>query len=115
MRSSSAGSNPRQCCLQPKLPPCCSGRCSPLVRSLCEKSTAGKPSTVTSLISQLTSLPDPICSYYQRLRQTNSNTDRDVTSNGFKSVSLGRCHINAFHTPMRRGPALDRTTYIQTM
>jgi transposase-like protein len=49
-------------CLRPKLRPCCSGRCLPLVKSPCEKSTAGKPSTRTSLTSRLTSLPDPISS-----------------------------------------------------
>ena len=43
MRNSSAGSRPRRCCLRPKPQPCCSGRCSPPVRSQCAKSTGGRP------------------------------------------------------------------------
>ena len=42
-RSSSAGSRPRRCCLRPRPLPCCSGRCSPRVRSQCAKSTDGRP------------------------------------------------------------------------
>jgi putative transposase len=42
MRSSNAGSKPRLCCPQLRPQPCCSGRCSPLVRSPCAKSTDGR-------------------------------------------------------------------------
>src|SRR5690349_8608472 len=31
-RSSNAGSRPRRCCPRPRLRPCCSGRCSPIIR-----------------------------------------------------------------------------------
>jgi putative transposase len=41
-RSSNAGSRPRQCCPRPRPQPCCSGRCSPLGRSPCAKSTDGR-------------------------------------------------------------------------
>jgi len=42
MRSSSAASRPRRFCLPPRPPRCCSGRCSPQVRSPCAKSTDGR-------------------------------------------------------------------------
>ena len=41
-RSSSAGSKPRRCCRRPRLQRCCSGHCSPQVRSLCAKWTDGR-------------------------------------------------------------------------
>ena len=66
MRNSSAGSRPRRCCLRPKPQPCCSGHCSPPVRSQCAKSTAGRPSTRNSPTSRLTSLPDPLSSSHRR-------------------------------------------------
>src|SRR5712664_2079782 len=68
MRNSSAGSRPRRCCLPPKPQPCCSGHCSPRVRSQCVKSTGGRPYTRNSLTSRLTSLPDPVSSSYRRPR-----------------------------------------------
>jgi putative transposase len=37
------GSRPRRCCLRLKPQPCCSGRCSPRVRSQYAKSTGGRP------------------------------------------------------------------------
>src|SRR6516164_5499464 len=62
MKSSSAGSKPRPCCRLPRPQRCCSGHCSPRVRSPCAKSTGGRPSPRNSLTSRLTSLPDPISS-----------------------------------------------------
>ena len=56
-RSSSAGSRPNACCPAPRPPPCCSGRCSPPVRSPCAGSTAGPPWSARPPI--LTSPPDP--------------------------------------------------------
>ena len=56
-RSSSAGSRPSACCPAPRPPPCCSGRCSPRVRSPCAGSTAGPPWSARPPI--LTSPPDP--------------------------------------------------------
>ena len=67
-RSSSAGSKPRLCCPQQRLPPCCSGRCSPPVRSTCARSTDGRPSPQGQSISQLTSPPETITSCHWRLR-----------------------------------------------
>jgi putative transposase len=58
-RSSSGGSRRRPCCRRRRPLPCCSGRCSPPVRSRSEKSTAGRRSMSTSL-SPLTSPPDPL-------------------------------------------------------
>jgi transposase-like protein len=43
-RGSSAGSRPRRRCPRPRPQPCCSGRCSPRVRSQCARSTVGKAS-----------------------------------------------------------------------
>ena len=42
MRSSSAAPKLKQCCLPPRPPRCCSGHCSPQVRSPCAKSTDGR-------------------------------------------------------------------------
>ena len=78
-RSSSAGSRPRRCCPRPRPQPCCSGHCSPRVRSPCAKSTDGTRSPRNSPISRLTLLPDPVSSPYWRPRQSNSNTNRDGT------------------------------------
>src|SRR6516164_9915278 len=62
MKSSSAGSKPRPCCRLPRPQRCCSGHCSPRVRSPCAKSTGGRPPPRNPLTSRLTSLPDPISS-----------------------------------------------------
>ena len=78
-RSSSAGSKRRPCSPQQRLPPCCSGRCSPPVRSTCARSMAGRRSPQRPSISQLTSPPDTITSCRWRLRHSNSNTNRDGT------------------------------------
>jgi hypothetical protein len=40
----------------------------------------GKPSPRSSLKSRLTLLPNPISSHHRRLRQQNSNTNRDGTN-----------------------------------
>ena len=69
MRSSNAGSRPRPSCPQQRLPPCCSGRCSPPVRSTCARSMAGRRSPQGPSISQLTSPLDSITSCRWRLRQ----------------------------------------------
>ena len=55
-RSSNAASRPSACCPAPRPPPCCSGRCSPRVRSPCAGSTAGRPSNPHP--PTLTSPPD---------------------------------------------------------
>src|SRR6185369_1078786 len=68
MRSSNAGSRPRPSCPQQRLPPCCSGRCSPPVRSTCARSMAGRRSPQGPSISQLTSPLDSITSCRWRLR-----------------------------------------------
>jgi hypothetical protein len=62
------GTRPRRCCPRPRPQPCCSGRCSPLVRSRCAKSTDGRPPPTSSLTSRLTSLPDPVSSANRRTR-----------------------------------------------
>ena len=43
-RSSNVVSRLRRFCRRRRLPPCCSGRCSPRVRSTCARSTAGRAS-----------------------------------------------------------------------
>src|SRR5450756_494949 len=69
-RSSSEGSRRRPCC-RPRTPlPCCSGHCSPLARSTCARSMAGRRSPQSSSISQLTSQPETISSCYRRSRHT---------------------------------------------
>jgi hypothetical protein len=55
MRNSSAASIPRPCCPAPKPPPCCSGRCSPLARSPCARSTDGRLSPKSHPTTSLTS------------------------------------------------------------
>jgi hypothetical protein len=67
-RSSSGGSRPRPCCRRPTPPRCCSGHCSPLARSTCARSMAGRRSPQSSSISQLTSPPETIPSCYRRSR-----------------------------------------------
>src|SRR6185436_17375533 len=62
------GSRPRPSCPQQRLPPCCSGRCSPPVRSTCARSMAGRRSPQGPSISQLTSPLDSITSCRLRLR-----------------------------------------------
>jgi hypothetical protein len=47
---------------------CCSGRCSPPVRSTCARSMAGTPWQQSPSISQLTSLPDPVLFKCRRSR-----------------------------------------------
>src|SRR5450759_5551683 len=69
-RSSSEGSRRRPYC-RPRTPlPCCSGHCSPLARSTCARSMAGRRSPQSSSISQLTSQPETISSCYRRSRHT---------------------------------------------
>ena len=62
MKSSNAGSKPRPCCLQPKPPPCCSGRCSLAARSPCGKSTPGRASESHPPHCLLISSPDLVMS-----------------------------------------------------
>src|SRR5262249_24220878 len=47
---------------------CCSGRCSPLVRSTCARLMVGRPSPQSPSISRLTSPPDQILSKCRRSR-----------------------------------------------
>ena len=70
---------PRRCCRRPRRQRCCSGHCSPQVRSRCAKWTDGRASPRNSPISRLTLLPDHVSSSNRRLRQSNSNTNRDGT------------------------------------
>ena len=62
MKSSNAGSKPRPCCLQPKPPPCCAGRCLLAARSPCGKSTAGRASESHPPHCLLISSPDLVMS-----------------------------------------------------
>src|SRR6516165_7792009 len=55
------------------------GTCSPQVRSRCAKWTDGRASARNSPVSRLTLLPDHVSSSNRRLRQSNSNTNRDGT------------------------------------
>src|SRR4029077_12474294 len=61
-KSSSGGSKRRPCCHRQIRRRCCSGRCSPPVRSTCARSMAGTPWQQSPSINQLTSLPDPVLS-----------------------------------------------------
>jgi transposase-like protein len=110
MRSSSAGSKPRPCCPQQRLPPCCSGRCSPPARSTCARSMAGRRSPRRPSISQLTSPLDPITSCRWRCAISNSNTKRDGTVAGanesnvirkFVCESVTRRSIFSYDAPTR--------------
>jgi len=66
--SSSEGSRRRPYC-RPRTPlQCCSGLCSPLARSTCARSMAGRRSPQNSSISQLTSPPEKIPSCHRRSR-----------------------------------------------
>src|SRR5262245_11515868 len=67
-KSSSGGSRRRPCCRRQKRQRCCSGRCSPLVRSTCARLMVGRPSPQSSSISRLTSPPDQILSKCRRSR-----------------------------------------------
>ena len=67
-KSSSEGSKLKPC--YPRQIPlrCCSGRCSRPVRSICERSMAGRRSPRTLSVSQLTWPPETIASCYRRSR-----------------------------------------------
>src|SRR5262245_43693818 len=67
-KSSSGGSRRRPCCRRQKRQRCCSGRCSPLVRSTCARLMVGSPSPHSPSISRLTSPPDQILSKCRRWR-----------------------------------------------
>ena len=69
-KSSSAGSKRRPCCHRQIRRRCCSGRCSPPVRSTCARSMAGRRLQQSPSISQLTSLPDRVLSKCRRSRHT---------------------------------------------
>src|SRR6516225_6679577 len=67
-KSSSGGSRRRPCCRRQKQQRCCSGRCSPLVRSTCARLMVGRRSPQSPSISRLTSPPDRILSKCRRSR-----------------------------------------------
>ena len=68
MRSSSDGSRRRRSC-RPQTPrPCCSGRCSPPVRSTCARLMVGRRLPQSPSISRLTSQSETIASCYRRSR-----------------------------------------------
>src|SRR6516164_7724652 len=67
-KSSSGGSRRRPCCRRQKRQRCCSGRCSPLVRSTCARLMVGRRSPQSPSISRLTSPPDRILSKCRRSR-----------------------------------------------
>src|SRR5262249_11972851 len=67
-KSSSGGSRRRPCCRRQKRQRCCSGRCSPLLRSTCARLMVGRPSPQSPSISRLTSPPDQILSQCRRSR-----------------------------------------------
>src|SRR5262249_14541230 len=67
-KSSSGGSRRRPCCRRQKQQRCCSGRCSPLVRSTCARLMVGRRSPQSPSISRLTSPPARILSKGRRSR-----------------------------------------------
>src|SRR5215471_4933980 len=67
-KSSSGGSRRRPCCRRQKQQRCCSGRCSPLVRSTCARLMVGRRSPQSPSISRLTSPRDRILSKCRRSR-----------------------------------------------
>ena len=74
-RSSSGGSRRRRCCRRPTPRRCCFGLCSPLARSTCERSTAGRQSRRRSSTGQLTWPPEPIPSTHRRPRHAKFQHD----------------------------------------
>src|SRR4029078_5275483 len=78
MRSSSAASRRRPCCLPQRLRPCCSGRCLLPVRSPCAKWTDGKRWQKCQPFNALTLLPEAITSLRWRCRYTNFYQLRDT-------------------------------------
>src|SRR5262249_57428737 len=68
-KSSSGGLRRRPCCRRPIRRQCCSGRCSPLVKSTCARLTGGRPSPPhNKAINRLTSPPDSGLSKCRRSR-----------------------------------------------
>src|SRR6516165_8275694 len=67
-KSSSGGSRRRPCCRRQKRQRCCSGRCSPLVRSTCARLMVGRRSPQSPSINRLISPPDQILSKCRRSR-----------------------------------------------
>src|SRR5690348_10459773 len=78
MRSSSAASRRKPCCLPQRLRPCCSGRCLLPVRSPCAKWTDGKRWQKSQPFNALTLLPEAITSLRWRCRYTNFYQLRDT-------------------------------------
>src|SRR5665213_2161618 len=66
----SDGSRRKLFCHPPTPPRCCSGRCSPPVRSTCARWMVGRRSPQNPLISRLTLPPETIPSCYRRMRHT---------------------------------------------
>ena len=69
-KSSNGESKRRPCCHRQIRRRCCSGRCSPPVRSTCAGSMAGRPWRQSLSIRQLTSLLDRVLSKCRRSRHT---------------------------------------------
>src|SRR6266536_2022531 len=67
-KSSSGGSRRRPCCHRLIPQRCCSGRCSPLVRSTCARLMVGRRLPPSPSISRLTSRPDRVLSKCRRSR-----------------------------------------------
>src|SRR5690348_11748236 len=88
MRSSSAASRRRPCCLPQRLRPCCSGRCLLPVRSPCAKWTDGKRWQKSQPFNALTLLPEEITSLRWRCRYIDFYQLRDTANPGQASVSL---------------------------
>src|SRR5262245_29016563 len=94
-RSSSAGSKRRPCSPQQRLPPCCSGRCSPPVKSTCARSMAGRRSPQRPSIRQLTSPPETISSCRWRLRHIEfQHKARRHRSQGCVTLPLGESAVH---------------------
>src|SRR6266568_1838177 len=67
-KSSSGGSRRRPCCHRLIRQRCCSGRCSPVVRSTCARLMVGRRLPPSPSISRLTSRPDRVLSKCRRSR-----------------------------------------------
>ena len=75
---------------------CCSGRCSPLVRSTCVRSTAGGRLQENPLISQLISLHDLSTLEMPEIASPNSNTNREGTGNTTRYTGLAQQRFRKF-------------------
>src|SRR5690348_7516088 len=86
MRSSSAASRRKPCCLPQRLRPCCSGRCLLPVRSPCAKWTDGKRWQKSQPFNALTLLPEEITSLRWRCRYTDFYQLRDTAGHAIPDL-----------------------------